>query len=121
MHAHDFRRLLGLLDRLDLEQRAQLKLHVLAGDATRAVHGIVEGRHVVRNGRADGLQRYRRRAFGHTFNALTDTPLARLGHREKWLAQAGTLEDGLSVRRAAGQMGRWARTAPPRFAGVTAS
>ena len=116
MQAHDFRRLLGLFDTLDVEQRAQLKLQVMAGDGARAVSAIVEGRvgpvscprcsgrDVVRHGHANGLQRYNCRACERTFNALTGTPLARLRHREKRLEQARALEEGLSVRRAAAAM-----------------
>jgi transposase-like protein len=63
------------------------------------------GAHVVRNGHADGLQRDKCRTCGRTFNALTSAPLARLRQRGKWLAQARALADGLSVRRAAAQMG----------------
>jgi len=59
----------------------------------------------VRNGFADGLQRYRCRACGATFNALTGTSLARLRHRERWLAQAAALHEGLSVRQAARRLG----------------
>ena len=63
------------------------------------------GDHVVRNGHADGLQRYKCRSCSQTFNALTGTPLARLRQRGKWLAQARALADGLSVRGAAAQIG----------------
>jgi transposase-like protein len=56
---------------------------------------------VVRNGQADGLQRYKCRGCGKTFNALTATPLARLRQRHKWLAQARVLDEGLSVHQAA--------------------
>ena len=41
---------------------------------------------IVRNGQANGLQRYKCRACGHTFDALTGTPMARLRHKGKWLA-----------------------------------
>lgn len=116
MQTYDFRRLLGLVDTLDLRQREQLKLHLVAGDGARAVSAIVESRiaemscprcdshDVVRHGHANGLQRYRCRTCGRTFNALTGTPLARLRQREKWLEQARALRAGLSVRRAAAQM-----------------
>ena len=60
--------------------------------------------HVVRNGQADGLQRYKCRACGVTFNALTGTPLARLRYRDKWLEQAHAMDEGLSVRKAAARM-----------------
>ena len=46
---------------------------------------------VVRHGQADGLQRYRCRDCGKTFNALSGTPMARLRHKGKWLAQAQVL------------------------------
>jgi transposase-like protein len=118
MDTHSFRRLLGLIDTLGGEQRAQLTLHLAAGGGEQAVSVIVEGRlealptcprclgsHIVRHGHADGLQRYKCRACGRTFNALTGTPLARLRQREKWLAQARALEEGWSVRRAAAHMG----------------
>lgn len=60
--------------------------------------------HVVRNGFADGLQRYRCRDCGRSFNALTGTPLARLRYRERWLGQTQALIDGLSISKAAQQL-----------------
>ena len=118
MQTHEFRRLMGLLDTLSTEQRAQLQLQLTAGGGARSVLAIIEARaasglccrqcgasHVVRNGHADGLQRDKCRGCGRTFNALAGTPLARLRHREKWLAQASALDAGLSVRKAAVQMG----------------
>jgi transposase-like protein len=59
----------------------------------------------VRNGTADGLQRYRCRGCRKTFNALTGTPLDRLRHKGKWLDQTGALADGLTVHRAAERLG----------------
>jgi len=56
---------------------------------------------VVRNGQADGLQRYKCRGCCKTFNALSGTLMARLRHKGKWLAQAQVLEEGLSVHAAA--------------------
>jgi transposase-like protein len=58
-------------------------------------------RQVVKNGRANGLQRYRCRACQRSFNALTGTPLARLHLRGKWLDQAAALRDGLSLNEVA--------------------
>jgi len=63
------------------------------------------GASVVRNGQANGLQRYKCRDCGVTFNVLTGTPLARLRHREKWLQQAQVLNEGVSVRKAAARLG----------------
>lgn len=59
---------------------------------------------IVRNGQADGLQRFKCRGCGASFNALTGTPLARLRHRNKWMLQAGVMDEGLSVRKAAARM-----------------
>jgi transposase-like protein len=117
MQANEFRRLMGLLETLSAEQRRQLQLQLTAGGGARAVTTIIEARvareplcprcgacHSVRNGHADGLQRYKCRACGRTFNALSGTPLARLRQREKWLAQARVLDEDLSVGRAASQL-----------------
>lgn len=59
---------------------------------------------VVRNGFADGLQRYRCGDCGRSFNTLTGTPLARLRYRERWLGQTQALIDGLSISKAAQQL-----------------
>ena len=59
---------------------------------------------VVRNGSADGLQRYKCRDCQRTFNALTGTPLARLRHKAKWIVQAEALRDGSSITQAAKQL-----------------
>lgn len=59
---------------------------------------------VVRNGQAGGLQRYKCRSCGATFNALTGSPLTGLRHRDKWLPQAEALDEGLSVRKAAARL-----------------
>lgn len=56
---------------------------------------------VVRNGQAQGLQRYKCRGCGKTFNALTGTPLARLRYRPRWMDQAQVLLDGASITKAA--------------------
>jgi transposase-like protein len=58
-----------------------------------------------RNGRADGLQRYRCVDCARSFNALTGTPLARLRHRAKWLAYLDCMLQSGTVRRAAALVG----------------
>ena len=63
-----------------------------------------ESKHFHRHGQAHGLQRYRCAACGRTFNALTGTPLARLHHKEKWLAYSDCLQKLLSIRKAAEQV-----------------
>ncbi len=59
-----------------------------------------------RDGRANGLQRFKCRACGRTFNSLTGTPLARLRLKDKWPQYCDTLRDpATTVRRAAEQVG----------------
>ena len=48
-----------------------------------------------------GLKRYKCKGCSKTFNALTGTPLATLKHRDRWLAYAKALVDGVSLRKAA--------------------
>ena len=58
-----------------------------------------------RHGRNRGLQRYRCRACGKTFTALSGTPLSRLRHRAKWLDYLDKMLDANSVRAAAKAVG----------------
>lgn len=55
----------------------------------------------VRNGSANGLQRYRCKDCGQTFNALTGTPLARLHRGGKWPSHMQALIDGLTLDKVA--------------------
>jgi transposase-like protein len=48
-----------------------------------------------------GLKRYKCKDCDRTFNALTGTPLMNLKHRDRWLAYAKALVDGVSLRKAA--------------------
>ena len=107
----------AMLLRLTAGQRLEV-LHELQGaKSLEEASAIVESRltqrpactlcgaeRVVRNGHATGLQRYKCRTCGGTFNALTGTALARLRHRDKWLAQAQAMVDGLSVRKTADRL-----------------
>ena len=60
---------------------------------------------LVKNGSANGLQRFKCRQCKRTFNALTGTPLARLHLRDKWMGQAQALGEGLSLNQAAQRLG----------------
>ncbi len=62
-------------------------------------------RHIHRHGMARGLRRYKCLACARTFNALTDTPLARLRKRDRWLKYADALNASESVRAAAVRAG----------------
>jgi transposase-like protein len=118
MRGDRFEELLALVSMLTSEQRARIADRLRAVEGADAVTTLIEGRmeerpscphchspRIVRNGRADGWQRYKCRACGRTFNALTGTPLARLRLRVKWLGQARALEAGVSVRTAAAELG----------------
>ena len=62
-------------------------------------------RDVVRWGKASALPRYRCKICRRTFNALTKTPLAHLRMKDKWVAQAGAMIDGVSIAKAAKRCG----------------
>jgi transposase-like protein len=64
-----------------------------------------------RHGQANGLQRYRCRACGRTYNDLSGTPLARLRKREKWLDYLRCMLHAKSVRKAASEVGVHRNTA----------
>jgi transposase-like protein len=118
MRTRELKRLLAMTARLTPHQRHQLLAHLRDDLALNEVLALVEARHpestacprchgtaVVRNGQANGLQRFKCRDCGRTFNALTGTSLARLHHREKWLTQTRVLDEGVSVRKAAARLG----------------
>lgn len=118
MRARELKQLMALTAKLTARQREQLLARLGSGMALDQTTALIQahlsqhlgcprcqGERVVRNGQANGLQRYKCRGCGVTFNALTGTPLARLRHRDKWLLQAHALDEGLSVRKAAARMG----------------
>lgn len=56
-------------------------------------------------GIARGLRRYRCKACGKSFNALTATPLSGLRHKDQWLAFGQSLAEGETVDQAADRCG----------------
>ena len=56
---------------------------------------------IVRWGTAHGLPRFRCLKCRRTFNILTNTPLARLRNKERWLTYVGTMFEGKSIRKSA--------------------
>lgn len=56
-------------------------------------------------GRSHGHPRYRCKLCGETFDHLKRTALSGLRHKEKWVAYAGCLDRGLSLRTAAQECG----------------
>ena len=124
MLAPHFRKWFAKLPALNLPQRLQTlaALHPAAGlDQVIALIGQVGTavrrcpscacERYYRHGQANGLQRYRCRACGRTYNDLSGTPLARLRLREKWLDYLGTVLDSKSVRAAASEVGVHRNTA----------
>ncbi len=116
MRSRELKKLKEILRKLTYGQRQELmKEWASEGDMATCVD-ILEGHgkgnicphcgseQVVRNGSASGLQRYKCRGCGRTFNALTGTPLARLRQKSKWLTQTKVLRDGLSITQACKQL-----------------
>lgn len=113
MRQREWNRLKGLLKKLTFGQRRALKEELVAEDEAAASVEIIETQQVpsgcphcgskgmVRNGSANGLQRYKCGACRRTCNALTGTPLAHLRQKAKWLAQAEALRDGVTITKAA--------------------
>jgi transposase-like protein len=59
------------------------------------------GHEIVSWGRSNGLMRFRCKACGRTFNALTKTPMAHLRKKEKWLDHAQAMIEGKSLAKTA--------------------
>ncbi len=139
-----FRAWLAQVDDLSVAQRQELE-EVLVGRPPRAaVTAVIEAGlddqrscphcghgKVVGCGKADGLQRFRCKGCGKSFNALTGTPLARLRKKECWLDFGQSLSEGETVVASAGRCGvavstafRWrhrfltAREATPTLTGI---
>lgn len=118
MRQRELTRLLKSLGQLTHAQRQKVRAELESGERRAASVAIVEGRaggqprcphcageHVVRNGAAHGLQRYKCRDCLKTFNALTGSPLARLRMKDKWLGQTAVLRDGVTITKAAETLG----------------
>jgi transposase-like protein len=107
--------LLGM-DDLTAEQRQEVQAILHGREPGAEVTAAIEDRvtaerccphcgteGAVKRGSANGLRRYRCKACSKSFNALTGTPLARLRHKERWLAFSQALKDGDTVRASAGR------------------
>ena len=101
-----------------------------ADDERRCPHCASAG--AVSRGKARGLRRYRCKACGKTFGALTGTALSGLHHKERWLSFGESLAEGETIRGSAERCGiapstahRWrhrfleaVRQAPDRLVGI---
>lgn len=61
-------------------------------------------------GKVSDLQRYRCKSCRRTFNSLTNTPLANLRKKGRWLTFSKCINEGLSVRKSASECGISAQT-----------
>jgi transposase-like protein len=110
MQTKKFRAFLAQTEQLTPQQRKQTIEQIEKRcdiDTIETVLDSVEGcRHcgstdLYRWGINAGIQRYKCKSCNKTFNALTNTPLARLRHKEQWNKFAQDLIDGISVHSAA--------------------
>jgi transposase-like protein len=124
MKPSNFRQLSSALKELTPHQRQILMDRLQPAAHASASYQLVETRmtekpvcphcaheQVSRWGFANGLQRYRCNACRATFNALTDTPLAGLRHKAKWMDYAKQLVEGASIRKSAAAVGIHPNTA----------
>ena len=78
---------------------ARAAIEVAVGEDRPCPHCTTPG--AVSCGTARGLRRYRCKACGKSFNALTGTALSALRYRERWLDFGRSMADGDTVRAAA--------------------
>jgi transposase-like protein len=118
MKTNDFQALLDELGGLTPVQRDSLLSALQTGSSGEDIVALLEtefakapvcghcgSENFSKWGKATGMKRYMCRACDRTFNALTGTPLAHLHSKEKWLAYASALADGVSLRKAAARVG----------------
>lgn len=118
MDAQAFQRLVVELEGLTATQRTELmgRIQALAardntqrlveerlGPQVRCPHCAHDG--IVKFGMLRGQQRYRCKGCSRTFVALTGTPFLRLRDKDKLLAHAECMAEGLSIRKSAAQVG----------------
>ena len=118
MKRETFEKWLTGLEGLTAEQRQQVSERVKAltdhADSARLIterlaHPTVcphcGSETVVRFGHSSGQQRFRCKACSKTFMALTGTPMQRLRERDKWVAYAECLSQGMTIRASAQAVG----------------
>lgn len=132
MNAETFHELMNQASQLTLRQRELFRKRLDALDGQHQTLAVIElpgssqprscphcqGTDLDRHGQVSGLQRYRCQACHRTFNALTETALARLRKKDKWLGFSTALVASQSLRQAVRLA--WGFTATPRCAGATA-
>jgi transposase-like protein len=84
---------------LSMEQISFLSDLYLNKKITNCIHCGSD--HIVHNGIYRDRQRYKCNDCKKSFNTLSDTPLARTRHIDKWVDFANCLANGLSLRKSA--------------------
>lgn len=118
MKTMDFKVWIRSIDRMSRSQRDKLRERLARKIGADTVVTLIEqsvndapgcphcmSTKLYRWGKVCELQRYRCRQCKRTFNALTNTPLARLRHKDKWLNYEQTMIQGLSLRKSAHSCG----------------
>ena len=113
MRRKAFKSLLSSLDSLTHNQRKILLDQFTTNPAIESLK-LIEARNNYQNncphcdsskvqrwGKSHNAQRFRCKVCLKTFNSLTNCPLSKLHHKEKWLLYAQCLLEGLSIRKAA--------------------
>jgi len=110
MQTKQFRAFMAQIEQLTTHQRKQTLDHIKERcdiDTVETVIGSVESCPHCNNidlykwGINAGTQRYKCKSCKKTFNALTNTSLSRLRHKEQWSNFTQDLIDGVSIRSAA--------------------
>lgn len=112
-----FQRCLKSVPTLTSAQRGEIKIAIEQVDNKNLVGGVASlvgtptccphchHPHIRPWGRASGLKRYRCKGCQRTFSPLTNTPLAGLHHKDRWLLYLEGFQWGESVRKAARRCG----------------
>ena len=117
MRKTTFQRWLRSVPTLTLAQKHDLKSAIEQADRKNVVKEVESlvgvptdcphcgDSHIQSWGNAHGLPRYRCHGCRRTFNALTNTPLAGLHHKDRWLFYMEGMNEGESIRKAAWRCG----------------
>ena len=107
MKSSQFKEFLSQLNLLTFKQKArvgEVLRHAQPVDGLLGNLGVAnacrhcQSKEYYRWGCELGIQRYKCRSCGRTYNALTKTPLAKLRKKAQWLSNAEAMLQGTSVK-----------------------
>ncbi len=114
MQTKQFRAFLTQTEQLTPQQRKQTLEHIQKRCDINTVSTVLNSvetcphcnsTDLYRWGMNAGIQRYKCKSCNKTFNALTNTPLARLRYKEQWSTFTQNIINGVSVRSTATHCG----------------